>query len=65
MSLWSHREEPPEAREARDLSQRISHHADVINERLAHYKKSRDPFAAMMADMYNLDQISRIYRGRE
>lgn len=58
------RHDPPtEATEARVLSARISREADRLNEHLSQYKKARDPFAAIMADFYNRDQVERIWHG--
>ena len=66
MNLFSHRRkraEEPESVIARSLAQRISERADELTEHLNTYQRSRDPFAAMMADMYNRDQVERIFRG--
>jgi hypothetical protein len=57
------REPAPEAVQARELVRRIEEQADFINGQLKSYQRSRDPFAAMMADMYNRDQLNRIHRG--
>ncbi len=57
------RKVPPDAEQSRQVAQRISTLSDTINEQLEVYKRSRDPFAAMMADMYNRDQVARIHRG--
>lgn len=54
---------PAEVEQARELSRRISERADELNAHLQKYHRARDPFAAMMADLYNRDQLSRIYRG--
>lgn len=59
------RHDPPtEAIEAKVLAARISHEADRLNEHLSQYKQARDPFAAIMADFYNRDQVGRIWQGR-
>lgn len=66
MNLFSYRqerEEEPETVEARTLANRISERADALTEHLSTYQRSRDPFAALMADMYNRDQMNRIHRG--
>lgn len=55
----------PEVLAARTLVNRISEHADAIRTSAEKYTRHRDPFAAMMADMYNRDQVSRIWRGNE
>ncbi len=55
----------PEAIEAKAVAARISRTADRLNSRLSEYKKARDPFAAMMADFYNRDQVDRIWRGNQ
>lgn len=54
-----------EASEARFLAHRISDHADAITSGAQKYIRARDPFAALMADMYNREQVNRIYRGNE
>lgn len=56
------REPEPETKVARELSQRISKKADELSAHFRTYQRSRDPFAAMMADMYNRDQLSRLHR---
>ena len=55
----------PEAERARELSERIGQAADQITSQLKQYQRARDPFAAMMADMYNRDQLSRLHRGNQ
>lgn len=63
MKLFGWRREPePETEAARMLAQRISVRADQLTEHLRTYQRSRDPFAAMMADMYNRDQLKRLHR---
>lgn len=62
--LFSRREDAT-VQEARELAHRISAHADAIKNGAEKYIRSRDPFAALMADMYNRDQVNRIYRGNE
>ena len=60
--LFGKRREPvPEAEQARQLSESISQRADEIQAQLRQYQRARDPFAAMMADMYNRDQLSRLH----
>lgn len=51
----------PESVQAKELSQRIAEKADALTEHLQTYQRSRDPFAALMADMYNRDQVSKIW----
>jgi hypothetical protein len=71
MSVWEHivvllfgkKTEPCDAARARELSESISRKADRINEHLRNYQRARDPFAAMMADLYNRDQLSRLHKG--
>lgn len=64
--LFRRRREPaPEAEVARELAAKISQRADEISEHFKTYQRSRDPFAAMMADMYNRDQLSRMHRGMQ
>jgi len=56
------REPEPETEIARELAHRISTKADELSEHFKGYQRARDPFAAMMADMYNRDQLSRLHR---
>lgn len=60
--FWKPREPEPETKIARELSQRISVKADQLSAHFQNYQRARDPFAAMMADMYNRDQLSRLHR---
>jgi hypothetical protein len=57
------RERDTDSEVARELAYRISKRADEISEHFKGYQRARDPFAAMMADMYNRDQLSRIHHG--
>lgn len=57
------RDQPTEAAQARALANRISERADDLGKHLSAYKRARDPFAAMMADLYNRDQVEQIWRG--
>lgn len=59
------REPAPEAMVARVLAESIGRRTEKINQHLQTYQRARDPFAAMMADMYNRDQLARIHRGSE
>jgi len=63
MGMLRRHSPPPEAIEAKVLAARISRQADRLNENLSQYKEARDPFAAMMADFYNRDQVSRVWHG--
>lgn len=69
MNLWrwifGSRPPAPEAVQARELATSISRRADEISAYFQTYQRARDPFAAMMADMYNRDQLARIHRGPE
>ena len=56
------REPEPETEAARRLAQKISERADALTEHFRGYQRARDPFAAMMADIYNRDQLSRLHR---
>lgn len=58
-----HREPEPEATAARQLAQRISEHSDAIQNGAEKYIRAKDPFAALMADLYNRDQLSRAWLG--
>lgn len=51
----------PEAEVSRKVALRIAQNADTVQRRLKVYQRARDPFAAMMADVYNRDQLSRTY----
>jgi len=63
MKLFGRKREPePETEVARQLARRIGVKADELTEHFRGYQRSRDPFAAMMADMYNRDQLSRLHR---
>jgi hypothetical protein len=61
--MFGHRTIPIEVMQAKAIAAEISREADNLNEHLAEYKKARDPFAAMLADLHNRDQVSRIWRG--
>lgn len=63
MSLWHKREAAPEALIARQLAQSISDRADALTEHLETYKRAENPFAALMADLYNRDQLDHLHRG--
>lgn len=54
---------PVETAEARELARRIGERADELTDNLQKYHRARDPFAALMADLYNRDQLSRTFRG--
>jgi hypothetical protein len=62
---WRKREEDPDSVIARSLAHRISERADALTMHLKTYERSRNPFSAMLADMYNSDQVDKIYRGPE
>lgn len=51
----------PEAEVSRNIAIRIAKNADTIQRQLKVYQRARDPFAAMMADVYTRDQLSRTY----
>lgn len=59
------REEPVEAIQAREIARRIGERADALNDQLQKYNRARDPFAALMADLYNRDQLTRLHRSTE
>lgn len=52
----------PEAVLARQLSESIAKKAHAIQVSLHAYSKNEDPFAALLADIYNRDQVSRIWK---
>jgi hypothetical protein len=60
--LWQPKPRSTEAAMARDLSLRIGQRADELNEHLKTYQRARDPFAALMADLYNRDQLDKLHR---
>ena len=60
--LFSHSPDP-HAHAATELADRISDHADEIKDKARKYIRSRDPFAALAADLYNRDQVSRLWKG--
>lgn len=60
--LTPKRERAPEAVLSGELAQRIAAKAESLQECLGVYHRSKDPFAAMMADLYNRDQVSRIWK---
>lgn len=60
--LW-HREPPSEAVQASVIASRITEKADDLRDHLSKYQRARDPFAALMADLYNRDQVDRIWQG--
>lgn len=62
MAIFKRREPEPETMIARELAARISQQADELSEHFQAYRRARDPFAAMMADLYNRDQLSRLHR---
>jgi hypothetical protein len=61
--LFKRRTPDPDTMIARELAHRISVRADELTKQFQIYQRSRDPFAAMMADIYNRDQLSRLHRG--
>lgn len=60
--LKSGRTVHPEAAQIKELTERITTHADILTAQLRVYERSRDPCAAMLADVYNNGQISRLHR---
>lgn len=60
--LW-HREQPSEAVEAKVIAKRITEKADDLRDHLSRYHRARDPFAALLADFYNRDQVEKIWHG--
>lgn len=60
--LLPKREIAPETVLSREIAQRIAEKAEIIQESLQVYHRSKDPFAAMMADLYNREQVSRIWK---
>jgi len=52
----------PEAILSRQLADSITEKAHVLQENLKVYHRAKDPFAAMLADLYTRDQVSRIYK---
>ena len=56
------RPEVPEVLQSRELSKSISEKTEILQERLKVYHKSHQPLAALIADLYTRDQVSRIYK---
>lgn len=61
-SMFRSKRLAPEAVESQELAQRIGDRADDVNRQLETYCRSRDPFAAMMTDLYNRGRASRASR---
>lgn len=66
MGFWSwllklNRPAPPEAKQAKELSISIGRMSEEIQANLRVYQRSKDPRAAMMADLYTRDQVSRVH----
>ena len=60
--LGREREPEPETEAARRLAKQISERSDALTEHFLKYQKSRDPFEAMMSDVYNQGQMARMQR---
>ena len=52
-------------REVLRLTGEVADSAHNLNEKMKSYAKSRDPFVAMIADLYNQHQVHEIYKGPE
>lgn len=52
-------------REVLRLTGEVADSAHSLNEKMKSYAKSRDPFVAMIADLYNQHQVNDIYKGPE
>lgn len=55
--------QPDVTDQARSAVDQIKETTAELDERLKPYLRACDPFAAMVGDMYNLGQVSRIYKG--
>lgn len=56
------KESNPEVDLARGIAVRVGQKADAIQESLKVYHRAQDPFAAMLADLYNRDQLTRVWK---
>lgn len=66
MGIWnwffrSNRPATLEAQRAKELSVSIARKSEEIQANLRVYQRAKDPFAAMMADLYNKDQLTRVH----
>lgn len=66
MGIWNwlfrfNRPKPPESERAKELSVSIARKSEEIQANLRVYQRAKDPFGAMMADLYNKDQLSRVH----
>ncbi len=61
-SLRPKRDPSPEVIMARQVSERIIRKADAIQDDLNQYLKAQDPLAALFADVYNRNQVAKIWR---
>lgn len=59
------RKEPDVTDQALQAVRDVKQTTAELDEKLKPYLEHHDPFAAMVGDMYNLGQISRVYRGPE
>ena len=52
-------------REVLRLTGEVADSAHSLNEKMKAYARSKDPFVAMIADLYNQHQVNDIYKGPE
>lgn len=52
-------------REVLRLTGEVAASAHHLNEKMKTYANSKDPFVAMLADIYNQRQVDNIYKGPE
>jgi hypothetical protein len=52
-------------REVLRLTGEVADSAHSLNEKMKAYARSKDPFVAMIADLYNQHQVNEIYKGPE
>lgn len=60
-----HKDSPDVTDQALDAVRDVRAKTAELDKMLKPYLRHHDPFAAMVGDMYNLGQVSRIYRGTE
>ena len=61
----SHKEEDERLAELLSLTDQIHDASKRLNRKMAIYAKSRDPFAALLADVYNQRQLKNVYKGEQ
>lgn len=62
-TLFVRRPQGDEAKQSREIVERISQRAEELQANLKVYQNAKEPLVAMVADLYNRQQVSRIYHG--